>query len=98
MLQAGPLPRAGRQLHPDEHPPPLPRPQLLHQLHHLLLRRERVPAEVGGTLLQEITLNLLLKWPMHWGTFYLLIAEFFASYNIVGAKELVVFLCLSGDI
>ena len=59
MLQARPLSRAGRQLHLDEHSPPLPRPQLLHQLHHLLLRRKGVPAEAGGPLLQEITLKQL---------------------------------------
>jgi len=33
-----------------------------------------------------------------WGTFYLFIANFFATQVIGGAKELVVLLCLSGDI
>jgi len=40
------------------------------------------------------------SWKMRnqWGDFYLLIANFFATYNIDGAKELVVLLWLSGDI
>jgi len=33
-----------------------------------------------------------------WGAFYLFIADFFATQNIGGAKELVVLLWLSGDI
>jgi len=33
-----------------------------------------------------------------WWAFYLFIEEFFAAYNIGGAKELVVLLWLSGDI
>jgi len=35
---------------------------------------------------------------LKWGTFYLLIAEYFKPKNIGGAKELVVLLWLSGDI
>ncbi len=60
MLQAWPISRAGRQLHLDQHSSPLPRPQLLHQLHHLLLRWQGVSAETGGPLLQEITLKYLV--------------------------------------
>jgi len=37
-------------------------------------------------------------YKIKWGAFYLSIANFFVTYNIGGAKELVALLCLSGEI